>query len=275
VSVTRQAGTAGRRAAHSKSLKVAARAGFVARGAIYLLIGIIALQIALGQGGQADRGGALGQIAAKSYGTFLLWLLVIGFAGLALWRFSEAVFGAVGPDGHKTGERLKSLARGLLYSFFFVSTLQLVMGTSSSATANGNSQSKALTARVMTHGGGRFLVGLVGLVVLVIGVLLAREGWTKEFLKRMNFGGAPAGTRALVEKLGVLGGVARGAVTALAGVFLIIAAVRFSPSKAEGIDGSLRAFAGTPLGPFLLILVAVGLVAFGLFSWCEARWRRV
>jgi Domain of Unknown Function (DUF1206) len=275
VRVTKQAGTAGRRAANSTSLKVAARAGFVARGVIYLLIGIIALQVALGHGGQADRGGALAEIAAKGYGTILLWLLVVGFAGLALWRFSEVAFGAVGPDGHEAGERLKSLARGLLYSFFFVSTLQLVTGTSSSATANGNSQSKALTARIMTHGGGRLLIGLVGLVVLAIGVLLAREGWTKEFLKRMNLGGAPAGTRSLVEKLGVLGGVARGAVTAMAGVFLIIAAARFSPSKAEGIDGALRAFAHTPLGPFLLVLVAGGLVAFGLFSWCEARWRAV
>lgn len=78
MSVTRQAGTAGRRAAHSQSLKMAARAGFVARGAIYLLIGIIALQIALGHGGQADRGGALAQSAAKSYGTVTLLLLVVG-----------------------------------------------------------------------------------------------------------------------------------------------------------------------------------------------------
>jgi hypothetical protein len=271
----RTAAAAGRRAAHSRAMEVAARGGFVARGAIYLLIGVIALQIALGHGGQADRGGALGQIAAKSYGTIVLWLLVVGFAGLALWRFSEVAFGAAGPDGNEAGERLKSLARGLLYSFFFVSTLQLVTGTSSSATANGNTQSRDLTARVMTHTGGRLLVGLVGVVVLVIGFLLAREGWTKEFLKRMNLGGAPTGTRSVVEKLGVFGGVARGAVIALTGVFLTIAAVRFSPSKAEGIDGSLRAFAHTPVGPFLLILVALGLVAFGLFSWCEARWRRV
>ena len=79
----------------------------------------------------------------------------------------------------------------------------------------------------------------------------------------------------MVEKLGVFGGIARGAVAVMAGVFLIVAAVRFSPSKAEGIDGSLRAFAHTPLGPVLLIVVALGMVAFGLFSWCEARWRRV
>jgi hypothetical protein len=275
MSLTGRAGAAGRRAANSRALEVAARVGFVARGAIYLLVGVIAVQIALGRGGQADRGGALAQIAAKSYGTLALWLLVVGFAGLALWRLSEAAFGAVGPDGHKTSERLKSLARGGLYSFFFVSTLKLVTGASSGATANGNSQSRALTARVMTHSGGRLLIGLLGVVVVAIGVLLAREAWNKEFLKRMNLSDAPIGTRSLVEKLGVFGGAARGTVIALAGVFLLIAAVRFSPSKAEGIDGTLRAFAHTPLGPFLLILVALGLVAFGLFSWCEARWRRV
>ena len=90
----------------------------------------------------------------------------------------------------------------------------------------------------------------------------------------MNLTGTRAGTRSAVVNLGMVGGVARGVVFALAGVFLITAAVRFAPAKAEGIDGTLRAFAHTPLGPVLLILVALGLVAFGLFSWCEARWRR-
>jgi hypothetical protein len=127
----------------------------------------------------------------------------------------------------------------------------------------------------MTYSGGRVLVGLAGIVILAVGVMLARSSWTKEFLQRMNLAGAPTGTRTLVEKLGVVGGVARGAVIALAGVFVLIAAVRFTPSQAEGMDGTLRAFASTPLGPFLLIAVALGLVAFGAFSWCEARWRRV
>jgi hypothetical protein len=275
VSVTARAGVAGRRAANSRAMEVAARGGFVARGAIYVLIGIIAVQVALGHGCRADRGGALSQIAGKSYGMVVLWLLVAGFAGLALWRFSEAAFGAVGPDGHDKSERLKSFARGLLYSVFFVSTLQLVLGSSNSATANGNSQSRDMTARVMAHGGGRLLVGLIGAVILVIGVALAREGWTREFLKKLDLSGAPTGTRSVVEKLGLFGGVARGAVIALVGVFFVIAAVRFSPSKAEGIDGALRTFAQTPVGPLLLIPVALGLIAFGLFSWCEARWRRV
>lgn len=275
MSATDRAQATGRRAANSKALEGAARVGFVARGLIYLLIGVIAVQIALGNGGQADRGGALSQIASQSFGTALLWILVVGFLGLALWRLSEAAFGATGPGGHKAGERLKSLARAVMYGFFFVSTLKLVLGSSSSATANGNSQSKTVTAQVMAHSGGRTLIGVIGVVVVIIGAMLAKESWTKEFLKRMKLAGAPAGTRRVVEKLGVVGGVARGAVVALAGVFLIVAAVRFNPGQAEGIDGTLRSFAQTPLGPWLLILVAFGLVAFGLFSWCEARWRRI
>lgn len=275
MTATGQAAAAGRRASNSKALEIAARAGFIARGGIYILIGIIAVQIALGRGGQADRGGALAQIAAKSYGPALLWALALGFAGLTLWRLGETAFGANTPGGQHAGERLKSLASALLYAFFCVTTIQLVTGASTNATANGNSQPKTMTAQVMTYGGGRLLVGLVGIVVLAVGVMLARSSWTKEFLQRMNLTGAPTGTRTLVEKLGVIGGVARGAVIALAGFFVLVAAVRFTPSQAEGMDGTLRAFASTPLGPFLLIAVALGLVAFGAFSWCEARWRRV
>ncbi|MFZ0157828.1 MAG: DUF1206 domain-containing protein [Kineosporiaceae bacterium] len=275
MSATGGAAAAGRRAANSRALEIAARAGFIARGGIYVLVGIIAVQIALGHGGQADRGGALTQIATKSYGTALLWALVLGFAGLTLWRLSETVFGANAPGGQQTGERLKSLASAVLYAFFGVSTFQLVTGASTNATANGNNQPKAVTARVMTYSGGRLLIGLAGIVILAVGVMLARSSWTKEFLQRMNLAGAPTGTRTLVEMLGVIGGVARGAVIALAGVFVLVAAVRFTPSRAEGMDGTLRAFASTPLGPFLLIAVALGLIAFGAFSWCEARWRRV
>jgi len=93
-----------------------------------------------------------------------------------------------GRAGHETGERLKSLARAVMYPFFGVSTFQLVIGESSSATANGNHQSQAILHRasIMSQSGGRILVGLLGVVVLVIGALLAREGWTKEFLRHMK-----------------------------------------------------------------------------------------
>jgi Domain of Unknown Function (DUF1206) len=79
----------------------------------------------------------------------------------------------------------------------------------------------------------------------------------------------------VVEGLGVAGYVTRGVVFCIAGAFLIDAAVSFDPQDAQGIDGSLRKTAATPLGPWLLVAIALGLVIFGLYSWCEARWRMV
>lgn len=275
-----EAGRAVHRAADSRALEMTGRAGYVTRGAIYLLVGVIALQISAGRGGQADRGGALTQIAAKSYGSYVLWLLVAGFAGLALSRLSAAVFSGAahrtpGRDRDETADRLKALAGAALYGFFCVSTARLVMGASSTATANGNGQSKSLTAQVMSHGGGRVLIGLVGVGVVVVGVMLARDGWTKKFLKQLDLAHVTPRTRAVVGVLGTVGGIARGAVIALAGIFFVIAAVMFAPTKAEGMDGTLRAFAHTPAGPVLLGIVALGLIAFGVYSCCEARWRRV
>jgi hypothetical protein len=107
---------AGRRASNSTPFQLLARAGIAARGVTYLLIGYLAVRVAFGKGGQADRQGALQTVAKTTGGTVILWLLAIGFAGMALWRFSEALFGQAGPDGHKATKRLASLARGVFYT---------------------------------------------------------------------------------------------------------------------------------------------------------------
>jgi hypothetical protein len=268
--VGRDARKAARRAANSPWVDRMARLGLIARGVTYVLVGWLALQVAFGHSGkQADRGGAVQEIASKPFGTVLLWLLAIGFAGLALWRFTEAAF------GRETADRLKSLARALLYTALAVTTVTYVLGTSGSAAANSNQQSVGATAKLMRHGGGRLLVAAVGLVLVAIGCYMVYEGVKKKFEQDMKLGEMSPRTREVVEKLGMYGGIARGVVFGLAGVFLVIAAVRFDPGRAKGLDGTLRTFAATPLGPWLLAVVALGLVAFGLFSICEARWRRV
>ena len=99
--------------------------------------------------------------------------------------------------------------------------------------------------------------------------------WRARFLRKMNLDSASAGIRTFVTRLGQIGGFARGAVFATIGIFLAVAAIDANPGQAKGIDSALRVFAHTPLGPRLLVLVAVGLVMFGVFSCCEARWRRV
>jgi hypothetical protein len=241
---------------------------------MYVLIGVIALQIAIGRGGQADRGGALAQIASSSYGVLVLWVLVAGFAELTLCRPSESAFGAGGQAGHTWRERLASLAKARSTG----SSASARSGWSPgprpepppTATASGSPRPRRLWR---TAEAGSWCV--IGVAVVVVGLMLTKKSCQQDFLERMGFAGASATTRSVVEKLGLVGGIARGVVVAPAGVFLVIAAARFLPSEAEGIDGTLRAFARTPLGPFLLVVVALGLVAFGLFSRCEARWHRL
>jgi hypothetical protein len=242
---------------------------------MYVLVGWLALQIAFGRSGnQADRGGAIRAIGSKPLGSVALWLLGIGFVGLALWQLSEAVF-ATGEAGRDKRERIASVARAVAYGVLGVTTLTFVLGTSRTAEANSNQQSKSTTAGVMGHTGGQILIAAVGLVVIAIGGYMVYEGLTKRFEKRLKLTEMSHRTRQLVEKLGMFGDVARGVVVGLAGVFLVIAAITYDPAKAQGVDGTLREFAKSPLGPWLLALVALGLVAFGAYSMCEARWRRV
>ena len=261
-----------RRASDSPPARALARAGLAARGVIYILIGWVAILVALGQNSrQADQQGALQLLAGKPYGLVSLWLLGIGFAGYALWRLSEAAFGVTG-EGNGAGPRLKSLARALVYAGFAYLTFKVISGTGGSQTR----QQQDLTAQVMRHGsGGRWLVGIAGLIIVIVGVALVVEGVRRKFLKNLQTAQMSARTRRVVEWLGVIGTAARGVVFALAGVLVVEAAVRYKPSKAGGIDKALLTLRNQPFGEFLLILAALGLIVFGIYGLCEARWRKV
>jgi len=209
-------------------------------------------------------------LAKQPFGLFLLWLLGIGFAGYALWRLSEAAFGVTG-EGNGAGPRLKSLVRGLVYAFFAYLTFKIIAGTA----GNESKKQQDLTAKVMHHGGGQVLIGIVGAVIVVIGVALMLEGLRRKFLKYLQTSQMSARTRRVVEWLGMIGTTARGVVFALAGVLVIDAAVTYKPAKAGGIDRALLTLRDQPFGQVLLILAALGLIIFGIYGLCEARWRKV
>jgi hypothetical protein len=265
---TRASGTA-RRASDSPAARALARLGLTARGVLYILIGWIAILVAVGHSShEADQQGALQLLAGQSYGLISLWLLGIGFAGYALWRLSEAAFGVTG-DGNGAGPRLKSLARAVIYGFFAYQAFKIISG------AGGGSQAakqEDLTASVMHHSGGRWLVGIAGLVV---GVILELEGIRRKFMKYLQLSQLSPRARKIVEWLGVIGTAARGTVFGLAGVLVIDAAVTYQPSKAGGIDKALLTLRSQPFGEALLIIAALGLIIFGIYGLCEARWRRV
>jgi hypothetical protein len=270
----RNAKDAGKRAAKSPVMRFLARIGYAARGVMYILIGWIAILIAFHKTGQqADRTGALHAVAATPVGGVVLWALVAGFAGMALWRLSEAAYGSPGKDGRKATTRLAALARAVVYGLVAYGILKYAIGAGGPKSSD--SQSVDLTATAMREPGGRVLVIVIGLALIGAGAYLAYKAWRKDFLQDMTRGRLRAPARRVVEKLGQFGGIARGVVFATAGVFLVVAAAQAKPQEAKGIDSALRTLAATPLGPWLLVLVALGLVMFGVFSCCEAKWLKL
>jgi hypothetical protein len=260
-----------RRASDSPAARILARAGLTARGVIYILIGWVAILVALGHGShEADQQGALQLLAGKPYGLVSLWLLAIGFAAYALWRLSEAAFGVTG-DGNGAGPRLKSLCRAIVYAFFAYLTITVISGTQHSQ----SHQQQDMTAKAMQHAGGRWLVGIVGLIVVIMGLVLVTEGVRHKFMKYLQTSQMSPRTRQIVKLLGVIGTVARGLVFALAGVLVIDAAITHKASKSGGIDKALLTLRNQPFGEVLLFLAALGLLIFGVYGLCEARWRKV
>jgi len=250
------------------------RAGLTARGVMYVLIGMIAVQIAVqGSQQQADRAGAVRLVAQTALGEVALWLLVTGFAGMALWRLSEAAGGSPGPSGRKATTRLASLALAVFYVVVTYGILKYALGIGQLSSSD--AQSQDLTAAALKHPGGQWIVAIAGAIVVIAGLCVMYSAARLTFLRYLRMGQASARTRKAVTQLGRIGGIARGLVFATIGVFLVIAAKDADPAQAKGIDSALRALAHTPLGPVLLAVVALGLVTFGVYSWCEARWRAV
>ena len=222
---------------------------------------------------QADQTGALHTLGATQVGGVLLWLLAIGFAGMAVWRLSEAVYGAPGAEGKKATSRVAALGRAVIAGVIAYGVIAYALSAGSHQSSD--TESVDATATLMRHAGGRVLVVVIGLAFIGGGLFVAYRAWRKQFLRELALGQLPPGGRRVVQWLGEFGGIARGIVFITAGAFLIDAAADAQPQQAKGLDSSLRALAATPLGPWLLVLVAVGLIMFGAFSCCQARWQRL
>ena len=272
---TSSAKRTGQRVAHSDAIEYAGRIGLVAKGVSYALIGILALQIPLGQGGQAaDRRGVLRQLSTESWGKAALIGLTIGFAGYALWRFAEAVFdrGAEGTDAKGLAKRARSFGIGVLYAASAAVAYSLVSSTSSDA---GSGSEQQETARVFEWPAGRWIVLVVAAGFIADGAYNVYRGVTKKFRKRLAEHEMHGTVRTWALRIGVLGHVARGVVFAMVGIFLAKAALEYDPQEAIGIDGALLKLVEAPFGPLLLGLVAAGLVAYAAYCLVEARYREI
>jgi hypothetical protein len=267
-----------REAHDSAFLRIAARIGLASRGVVYVLIGVLAIGIAIGTtDAEADRSGALRQIADKPFGSVLLGVMTAGFIGYAVWRLFDAAVGHTDERDEKkrTVQRLNSLVRAVIYASISATTISFLVHGSSSKSGGGGSNPAPWTARLMKHGGGRELVGLAGAVVIGIGIAFVVKAFTASFMKKMRTAGMSSRVRAAVSGFGRAGYAARGVVFGLIGVFLLKAAIQFDPKDAKGIDGTLKTLADQAYGQWLLGVCAVGLAMFGLFSFMQARYRKL
>jgi len=245
-----------------------ARVGLACRGVLYALIGILAIQIAVGGGSkeQADKGGAITTVAELPFGSVLLWVMVVGFVALALWQASEALF------SHGRGlDRAEAAGRTAVYSLIVFTLVSVLLG---SGAASEDKKSQDITGKLLDLPAGEFIVGAVGLGIIGLGVYWIYQGAKKKFREELNLGQMSPSARSVMEKLGTAGYIARGVIAGLAGIFVIQAAITHDEDKAGGIDATLRAFAETPVGPWLLVAIALGLMLFAGYCFGESRWRR-
>jgi hypothetical protein len=261
---------AAERGAQSRPMHWVARFGLACRGVIYLLLGLLAVLVARGDQAEVDQKGVLRAVVGKPFGGVVVALLGVGFACYALWRLSEAIFGVTGePPG--AGPRLRSAARAVVYGFLSVTAFALLAGSTTSQ----SSQQQTLSAQVMAHPGGRWLVGIVGAAIVLVGLVLAYEGLRLRFMKYFPADRTPEGTRGLIRQLGRIGTIARGLVFAFAGALVVQAAWTYDPQKAGGLDAAVKTLRDAPYGPYVLALAGVGLALFGLYGLAEAAFRRV
>jgi hypothetical protein len=258
---------------HSTAFEVLSRAGFVARGLVYGIIGLLAFEVAVSDTGKlTNQQGAIKTVANQPFGEFLLVLLAIGLGGYAIWRLFRAALGHGPEDADSTLERLGGLGSGLVYGGLCIVSIKLLTGSS---TAGGSSNPDQTTAGVFDWPAGRWLVGLAGIVLLGVAAYQLVKGVRQTFVEELKTGEMSVGMETWVTWIGTIGHVARAIVFGLVGWFLLKAAYEFEAKEAVGLDGALTKILKADYGPWLLGLVAAGLIAFGVYSISEARYRKI
>ncbi|ATB33908.1 DUF1206 domain-containing protein [Melittangium boletus] len=253
-----------------------ARLGYLAKGVVYAVVGVLALQVAFGQGGEmTDTRGALASLAGETWGAVLLTVLAVGLTGYVLWRGVQAW---MDPDGKGTSAKGLVIRAGYLVSAgihasLAVAALRLALGAGGVG-KHGDQSAQSWTARLLSEPFGQALVAVVGLVIAGIGAWQIHKAWTEKFRDKLRLQELDARHAAWAMHVCKGGIIARGAVFVMMGGFFLLAALHSNPREARGLDGALAALAEQPFGTLLLALAAAGLVAYAVYMAVVSRYRR-
>ncbi|MBO0610730.1 DUF1206 domain-containing protein [Myceligenerans salitolerans] len=263
------AADATRRARNSRPVQILARSGYVASGVLHVLVAWLAVRLALGESsGQADHSGALRTLAQVPGGRVLLWAVAVGFAALALWQLAAALVGVANAE-RRAGAWAKSVGKAALYGVLAASSARYARGD-----GGGGTSEESTTAMVLGMPSGPWLVGAAGLAIAGVGAYHVVKGLRKKFLRDLVGAGGRA-VRPVVVRLGQAGYVAKGIALGVVGGLVVAAAVTADADRAGGLDEALHTVRDQPFGSLLLIVVGLGIGAYGLYSFARARFARL
>lgn len=254
-----------------------ARVGLVGMGLLYALLGLLAINVATGDRATASRTGAVQAVAQAPFGRFLLIGLTVALVALVIWKITQAIAGDP-VEGSEASDRIKYVFKALLFGTAALSAVAILIanwGVSASVPGSGSgsgANQQQATALVMGFPGGRWIVMVVGLAAVGLGCYQIFRNTVKcEFMERLHVSGDK---ERVVAAFGRLGYAGSGAVTIGVGVFLFLAGMQYDPDNVKGLSGLLAELAGNGWGQLALWLIALGLLAYGLFALAEARYRR-
>ena len=261
----RRAERTAQQAAESGPVKTLGRVGLIAYGVVHLLVAYLAVRVALGAGGKADKTGALQTIAEQPAGRFFLWVLTVGLVALTIWQLAEAGWGHGyrRPRRRRTVQRLVSLGEAGVAGALAYSSFKVASGKGGKS----KGEKAAFVDKVFDWPAGELLVAVIGLGIVAIGV-------TKRFVDDLDLAGAEPHARDAAIRFGQVGWPALGVAYGIIGLLLVYSAVTYDPEKATGMDTALKTLAGQPYGRVLLLIVAAGLACFGAYCLFDARYRR-
>lgn len=278
-------------------LKPVMQVGWVAKGLVYGLIGIIAIPIALNGGGgsssddTASREGALAEIAEASYGPVLLVVVAIGLFLYAAWRLTTALLPGDNSEAETWAHRIGWGGSAILYGFLAWSALSFVIsdsggsggGSSSGGSGSGGGGSgsgggstlEKVSRTLLESTGGRWLLGIGAIGGLAVAGYFADKGIERKYLEEVNMASATEPERTILRNFGMIGWIGRATTVGLLSILVLSSAITADPSDAKGLDEALRSVAGNWWGVILVLVAGVGLLAYGVHAATSARHRRL
>jgi len=265
--------TAGKASQAKPWIRRFGRFGHMAKGVVYAMVGLFALMAAAGTGGgTTDTSGALMTVANEPFGQVLLWLIGIGLIGYVVWELIKSINDAEheGTDTKGIAKRIGYMISAFIYGSLALTAIRLALH----AGGRGNSE-KTISAKLLAQPFGQWIVGLIGLLIIVYGLIELYRGFKEKFMKYFKTREMNEKEINLARRAGKAGLMARGIVLAMTGFFFVRTAVTADPSKAKGIDGALAELAAQPHGQLLLGIVAAGLILYGVYEIIRGRYQRM